>query len=223
MRSRRSRRTAAPNRKPRRRRRNRIRAAATRQRHHEAEMRLRSNGRLGSRSTNPRHIAGPAKGPAAAAQTGNTDHSIKRLGNHSSNQRHMANTSNESGSCYTKPSRLPARRSNGLKPSGHRSGFIAVRYRTPAATRTERSNIISWRKQNASPASVAVRAAKHIPASRYSRERGRRSALPYRLRSCSAYHALPHPQSKPKDMRPYPEAAATAAAAHASSPRHTPR
>lgn len=128
----------------------------------------------------------------------------------------MANTSNESGSCYTKPSRLPARRSNGPKPSGHRSGFIAVRYGTPAATRTERSDIISWRKQSASPASVAVRAAKHIPASRYCRERGRRSALPYRLRSCSAYHALPHPQSKPKDMRPYPEVAATAAAAHAS-------
>lgn len=156
MRSRRSRRTAAPNHKLRLRRHKRIRAAAARHRHHEAETLHRSN---------------------------------ERLGNHSSNRRHMANTSNESGSCYTKPSRLPARRSNGPKPSGHRSDFIAVRYGTPAATRTERSNIMSWRKQSASPASVAVRAAKHIPAFRYSRNRGRRSALPYRFRSHSAYHA----------------------------------
>ncbi len=189
MRSRRSRRTAAPNHKLRLRRHKRIRAAAARHRHHEAETLHRSNERLGNHSSNRRHIAVPARGPTAAAQTGNTDHPIKRLGSHSSNRRHMANTSNESGSCYTKPSRLPARRSNGPKPSGHRSDFIAVRYGTPAATRTERSNIMSWRKQSASPASVAVRAAKHIPAFRYSRNRGRRSALPYRFRSHSAYHA----------------------------------
>jgi len=177
MRSRRSRRTAAPNHKPRRRLHNRIRAAAARHRHHEAETLHRSNERLdnhstnrrhiavpargptaaaqtgntdhpikrlGSHSTNRRHIAVPARGPTTAAQTGNTDHPIKRVGSHSSNRRHMANTSNESGSCYTKPSRLPARRSNEAKPPGKRSGFIAVRYGTPAATRTERSNIMTW-------------------------------------------------------------------------------
>lgn len=72
MRSRRSRRTAAPNRKPRRRRHKRIRAAAARHRHHEAETRHRSSERLRQPQHKPEIQTTPSSDSATTARTEGT-------------------------------------------------------------------------------------------------------------------------------------------------------
>ncbi len=232
MRSRRSRRTAAPNHKPRRRRHNRIRAAAARQGTTKPRRATDPANDSGSRSTNRKYR--PLHQATRQPQLEPKTHSRPSEGpdSRSTNRKY-------------RPPHQAARQPQ-LEPKAHGQHIERIRQllheteptsgKAKQRGKTARQKIRFHRSPLRNASSDAYRTlqyhdmVKNRAPARHPSTSGLQSISPHSdtaaseadeapclIASAAAAHTTPpQPQSSPKDMRPYPEAAATAAAAHAS-------
>lgn len=199
MRSRRSRRTAAPNHKPRRRRHNRIRAAAARQGTTKPRRATDPANDSGSRSTNRKY-----RPPHQAARQPQLE--PKAHGQHIERIRQLLHeTEPTSGKAKQrgKTARQKIRFHRSPLRNASSDAYRTLQYHDMVKNRAPARHPSTSGLQSISPHSDTAAS--------------EADEAPCLIASAAAAHTTPpQPQSSPKDMRPYPEAAATAAAAHAS-------